>query len=92
MSKMHLVGALGAFVAASGAVLAQSSRPPSNAEMSRVADWQAQAHRLAKLEQHVADLQNRVTALEDQVATENIVNQNLEIQIGILTRDTRHQR
>lgn len=91
MSRMHLVGALGALMVASGAAHAQGSRPPGNPEAGSAAAWQAQARQLAKLEQYVDDLENRVSALENQVATENIVNQNLEIQIGILTRDTRHQ-
>lgn len=93
MGRMHLLGALGALMVASGAVHAQGkgSRPPNNADAGREADWHAEALRLAKLEQHVADLQSRVAALENQIVNENIVNQNLEIQIGILTRDTRHQ-
>lgn len=91
MSRMHLVGALGALMVASSAVHAQGSRLPSNAETGGVTALQAQARQLAKLQQYVDDLENRVSALEHQVATENIVNQNLEIEISILTRDTRHQ-
>ncbi len=90
MNGMRLVGALVALMVVSSLVDAQNSRAPGSPDTGSTTAGQSQAHRLAKLERDVADLENRVGALEDQVATERITNQNLEIQITILRRDLRH--
>jgi TolA-binding protein len=89
MNGMRLVGALVALMMLSSVVDAQNSRAPSSPDTSSTTAGQSQAHRLARLERYVADLENRVGVLEDQVATEQITNQNLEIQIVTLRRDLR---